>query len=49
MTTFVLVNDFNFRLITPLNVAAKIMGIDWNFHVGTIFPVGTMAWSEREG
>ena len=48
MTTFVSANDFNFRLITPLNVAAKIMGIDWNFHVGTIFPVGTMARSEKE-
>ena len=49
MTTFVSSNDFNFRLITPLNVAAKIMGIDWNFHVNTIFPVGTMARSERKG
>ena len=48
MTTFVPANDFNFRLITPLNVAAKKMGIDWNFHVGTIFQVGTTARSERE-
>ena len=49
MTTFVLVNDFNFRLITPLDVVAKIKGIDWNFHVDIIFPVRTMARSEREG
>ena len=49
MTTFVSANDFNFRLIIPLNVAAKIKGIDWNFHAGTIFPVGTMARSEKEG
>ena len=49
MTTFVSANDLNFRLITPLNVAAKRMGIDWNFNVGTTFPVRAMARSEREG
>ena len=49
MTTIVSADDFNFHLIIPLNVAAKRMGNDRNFHVGTIFPVGTMARSEREG
>ena len=49
MTTIVSANDFNFHLIIPLNVAGKKMGIDWNFHLGTIFPVRTMARSEREG
>ena len=49
MTTIVSANDFNFHLIIPLNVAAKRMGIDWNFHGCTIFPVATMARSEREG
>ena len=44
MTTIV---SFNFHLIIPLNVVAKRMGIDWNFNDGTIFPVGTMARSER--
>ena len=45
MTTIV---SFNFHLIIPLNVAAKRIGIDWNYYDGTIFPVGTMAQSERE-
>ena len=49
MTTVVSANDFNFHPIIPLNIAAKRMGIDWNFHDGMIFPVGTMARSEREG
>ena len=49
MTTFVSANSFNFRLIIPLNVAAKIKGIDWDFHDGTICPVGPMARSEKEG
>ena len=51
MTTFVSANDCNFRLITPLKVAAKKKrkGIDWNFHVDTMFSVRTMAWSGREG
>ena len=49
MTTFVSANDFSFGLIILLNVAAKIVGIDWNFHDGMIFPVWTMARSEREG
>ena len=49
MTKIMSADDFNFHLMIPLNVAAKRMGIDWNFHDGTIFPVGTMARSEREG
>ena len=49
MTTFVSANNLNFYLITPFNVVAKIKGIDWNFHVDTVFPVRTMARSERVG
>ena len=49
MTTIVSANDFNFHQIIPLNAASKRMGIDWNFHDCTIFPVGTMARSEIEG
>ena len=49
MTTIVSANDFIFHLIIPLNAASKRMGIDWNFHDGTMFPVGTMARSERVG
>ena len=49
MTTIVSANDFNFHLIIPLNAASKRMGIDWNFHDCTMFPVGTMARSERGG
>ena len=49
ITTIVSANDFNFHLIIPLNAALKRMGIDRNFHDCTIFPVGTMARSERGG
>ena len=49
MTTIVSANDFKFHLIIPLNAAAKRMGIDWNFHDCTMFPVGTMDRSERGG
>ena len=49
MTTIVSANDFNSPLIIPLNAASKIMGIHWNFHDSTMFPVGTMARSERVG
>ena len=47
MTTIVV--SFNFHLIIPLNAALKRMGIDWNSHDCTIFPVGAMARSGREG
>ena len=49
ITTIVSANDFNFHLIIPLNAASKRMGIDRNFHDCTMFPVGTMARSERGG
>ena len=43
MTTIVSANDINFYLIIPLNAALKRIGVDWNFHDCTIFPVETIA------
>ena len=49
MTTIVSANDLNFYLIIPFNAASKRMKIVWNFHECKMFPVGTMARSERVG